>query len=212
MQALSRRVAQALIAAGVVNFVFDSPVTLKSGVKSPIYLDNRKLPFCYPQWREVLIAMQEMLHAQDAAFEVIAGIETAGIPHSAVLAYSMRRPYVFVRKQSKEHGLQKRVEGGDITGKRILLIEDQVTTGGSSLSGVEALRVEGGVVEDCLAITSFGFSSAVDAFTEAGVRLHTLTALPMILDVLAVGQTLPEDRLQILRDWMHDPHEWSQRN
>lgn len=212
MQALSRTVAQALITAGVVNFTFDSPVTLKSGVKSPIYLDNRRLPFCYPQWREIIVAMQETLHAQDATFEVIAGIETAGIPHSAVLAYSMRRPYVFVRKQSKEHGLQKRVEGGDVRGKRVLLIEDQVTTGGSSLSGVGALRGEGGVVEDCLAITSFGFSSAIDAFTEAGVRLHTLTGLPTILEVLTANKALPEDQLQSLRDWMHDPHGWSQRN
>lgn len=212
MQALSKRVAQALIAAEVVNYAFDAPVTFKSGIKAPVYLDNRKLPFCHSHWRTIIIALQDILQAQDSSFEVIAGIETAGIPHSAVLAYTMRRPYVFVRKQSKEHGLQKRVEGGDVTGKRVLLIEDQVTTGGSSLSGVEALRAEGAVVEDCLAITSYGFPDAVESFTEAGVRLHTLTSFPVILEELTESKTLDEAKLKILREWTRDPHGWSQHN
>jgi orotate phosphoribosyltransferase len=205
-------VARALIEAGVVNFALDAPVVFKSGLKAPIYLDNRRLPFHYGQWREVLLAMQELLTAQDARFDVIAGIETAGIPHSAVLAYQMRRPYVFVRKQPKDHGLGRRVEGGDVAGARVLLIEDQVTTGGSSLSGVAALREAGAVVEDCLAISSYGFSAAFEAFVEAGVRLHTLTTFPVILDVLDESSDLTETQRQNLREWMRDPHGWSERN
>lgn len=212
MRNVSKDVALALIEAGVVSFVFDAPVTFKSGLRAPVYLDNRRLPYHHSAWRTIITAMQEVLRVQDCSFEVIAGIETAGIPHSAVLAYIMHKPYVFVRKQSKDHGLQKRVEGGLVTGRRVLLIEDQVTTGGSSLSGVAALRAEGAIVEDCLAITSYGFPQAVEAFTDAGVRLHTLTTFPAILEALAETHTLDATPLATLREWMADPHGWSQRN
>jgi orotate phosphoribosyltransferase len=211
MQALQVEVAKAILAAGVVN-VAESPVTFKSGIQSPVYIDNRRLPYHPQHWRTVIVAFQRVAEAQGAMFDVIAGIETAGIPHSAALAYSMRRPSVFVRKEAKEHGMQKRVEGGEVTGKRVLLVEDQVTTGGSSLSGVAALRDEGAVVEDCLAITSYSFPEAVEAFTETGVRLHTLTTFNVILEVAEKSGKFSPEQLRSVRDWLGDPRGWRERN
>lgn len=201
-------VARAILAADVVSV---SPVTFKSGIQSPVYIDNRKLTFYPEHWRTVIIAFQRVLEAQGTMFDVIAGVEAAGIPHSAALAYSMRRPSVFVRKEAKEHGKQRRVEGGEVKGKRVLLVEDQVTTGGSSLSGVAALRAEGAVVQDCLAITSYSFPEAVEAFTEMGVRLHTLTSFNVILEVAEKSGKFSLEQLQSVRDWLGDPRGWSER-
>ena len=105
------------------------------------------------------------------SFDVIGGIEAAGIPHSAALGFATAMPSIFIRKEAKEHGTKKRVEGGNVTGKRVLLVEDLVTTGMSSLSGVEALRAEGAIVEDCLAIISYGFPGRKEKFAAAGVTI-----------------------------------------
>jgi orotate phosphoribosyltransferase len=209
MHLLQSQVARALLMADAVRFTPDQPVTFKSGIRSPIYVDNRRLLSHPEQWRVVIVAMHEMLQAQDIDCQVIAGIETAGIPHSAVLAYTMRRPSVFVRKAAKDHGMKQRVEGGDVTGKRVLLIEDMITTGSSSLSGVHALRESGAVVEDCLSITSYNFREAIDAFTELGVRLHTLTTFPVILAEAEKQGMLGASVKETVQNWLHDPHGWT---
>jgi orotate phosphoribosyltransferase len=211
MHRVQHDVAHALLAANVINVV-ESPITFKSGIISPVYIDNRRLPYFPEHWRTAIVAFQTVLEAQAAIFDVIAGIETAGIPHSAALSYSMRRPSVFVRKQPKDHGTQQRVEGGEVRGKRVLLVEDQVTTGGSSLSGVLALRESGAVVEDCLAITSYSFAEAIEAFTEAGVRLHTLTTFNVILEVGEKSGKFSADEVQRVRDWLGDPRGWTERH
>lgn len=209
MHNVANRVASALLQANVVGFSFDDPVTFKSGIQSPVYIDNRKLIFAPEQWRIVIVAMQYVLEAQGCDYRIIAGIEAAGIPHSAVLAYTTKQPSIFVRKESKGHGLRRRVEGGDVTGQRVLLIEDQVTTGGSSLSGVEALRAEGAIVEDCLAITSYGFSESVQAFTDAGVRLHILTTFPVIAEVARDSQLIDQARHDDIIKWLENPVAWN---
>jgi len=173
--------AQALLDIHAVVFSPDAPITFKSGIISPIYVDNRRLPYEPQAWHIIIDALRELIIQRNLVFDVIAGIETAGIPHSAALAYSMRRPSVFVRKQAKDHGTKRRVEGGEVAGKRVLLIEDLITTGGSSLSGVEALRDDGALIVPCLAIFSYGFPQAVDAFAAANVPLLTLTSLPAVL-------------------------------
>lgn len=211
MYQVPHEVAHALLAAEVVT-IAASPVTFKSGIKSPVYIDNRRLPYIPEHWRTVIVSFQRVLEAQATAFDLIAGIETAGIPHSAALAYAMRRPSVFVRKQTKDHGTQQRIEGGDVDGKRVLLVEDQVTTGSSSLSAVTALREAGAVVEDCLAITSYGFTEAIEAFTDSGVRLHTLTSFNIILEVAEKSGKFSSEQVEQVRDWLGDPRGWSERH
>src|SRR5262245_26696238 len=170
------QIARILLEIGAVGFSPQQPVVFKSGLLSPVYVDNRRLPYWPAQWKVVLDGFQTLIRDTALPFDVIAGIETAGIPHSAALGYALEQPSVFVRKQAKDHGTRSRVEGGPVREKRVLLVEDLVTTGGSSLLGVEALRQDGAQVTDCLAIVSYGFRQATEAFQAADVRLHTLTS------------------------------------
>lgn len=204
-------VAQTLLEIGAVRFIPQEPITFKSDLISPVYVDNRLLPFWPVQWRKIIRGFERLLQEQGTSFEVIAGIETAGIPHSAALAYAMQIPSVFVRKQPKEHGTKNRVEGGSVENKRVLLIEDLVTTGGSSLSGVAALRDEGAIVEDCLAIVSYGFSQSTEAFTAAGVQLHTLTNFDAICQQALAANYFSADDMMIIQDWLTDPANWASK-
>lgn len=201
----SLKVAQALLEIKAVGFP-DQPITFKSGIKSPVYVDNRRFPFYPAAWKTVIEGFAAL--SQTVEFEVIAGIETAGIPHSAALGLFLQQPSVFVRKQVKDHGTKKRVEGGVVEGKRVLLIEDHITTGGSSLSGVAALRAEGATVTDCFAITSYEFAEAEQAFAEAGVTLHTLTSFSQILSVAENQSILQPSSLASVKNWLADPHHW----
>lgn len=212
MQNTQPEVARILLEIGAVKFTPDEPVTFKSGIRSPIYVDNRIIPYHPRQWRRIIIGFHRAIQSQGEAFDIIAGIETGGIPHSSVLGYSLRKPSIYVRKQAKGHGTRSKIEGGEVAGKRVLLIEDAVTTGGSSLAGVEALRAAGALVEDCIAIVSFGFRETLDAFTEAGVRLHTLTRFDLIIRyALEMGQLSQHD-VNLITDWLRDPHNWMERH
>ena len=208
LNAIQEAVAAALLDSEAVVFAPGEPITFKSGIRAPVYVDNRRLPFWPAQWRTVIDAMQQMIALNEIPFEVIAGIEAAGIPHSAALAYARQAPSVFVRKQAKEHGLRSRVEGGAVEGKRVLLVEDLVTTGGSSLAGVEALREAGATVEHCLCIASYGFGEAQVAFDEANVRLHVLAPFSAIVTEAARRGLFGEAELSVLEDWMRDPRGW----
>ena len=195
--------AQALLDIHAVGFSPDAPITFKSGIISPIYVDNRRLPYEPQAWHTIIDAFRQLIIDQKLTFDVIAGIETGGIPHSAALAYSLNMPSVFVRKQPKDHGTKRRVEGGEITNKRVLLVEDLITTGGSSLSGVEALRDEGAQVVACLAIFSYGFLQANDAFAAVNVPLLTLTSLESLLEAARQTSYFTSEAINAIQNWRH---------
>ena len=202
-------VAQALLRIGAVGFCVAEPITFTSGMKAPVYVDNRKFPFWPKEWHVVVDAFAEKIKQEGLAFDVIAGIETAGIPHSSALAYSLKKPSVFVRKKPKEHGTKSKVEGGTVRGKTVLLIEDLVTTGGSSLAGVEALRQEGARVEDCLVIVTYGFTESQNAFQEATIKLHALTSFPAILQEAEKAGKIDTNAKRVIAKWLQNPYEWS---
>jgi orotate phosphoribosyltransferase len=204
-------IAEALIEINGVGFRPDNPITFKSGMKSPVYCDNRAFPFWPQQWAKVIHGFEKLIAEEDIPCDVVGGIEAAGIPHSAALGFSMAKPSVFIRKEAKEHGTKKRVEGGDVSGKHVLLVEDLVTTGMSSLSGVQALRAEGAVVTDCLAIISYNFAEAVEQFAEAGVRLHPLTTFEAVLEIAVQRSMIDEMGAASVRDWLSDPRGWAAR-
>ena len=209
---MSREVAEALVAIGGVGFAPDAPITFKSGIKSPVYCDNRKFPFHPEQWSKVIRGFEQSILDNKIEVDVIGGIEAAGIPHSAALGFSMAKPSIFIRKEAKGYGAKKRVEGGDIAGKHLLLVEDLVTTGSSSLSGVEALRAEGATVTDCLTIISYNLPEAVDNFASAGVRLHPLTSFAAVLEVALERGIIDEAAAASVRDWLGEPHGWAKRH
>ncbi len=205
---IQEQVARALLEIQAVVFAPHAPITFKSGILSPVYVDNRRLPFWPAQWQIAIEGMQQLIAARDITFDVIAGIAAGGIPHSAALAYTLKRPSVFVRKEAKEHGTRGQIEGGDVTNRRVLLVEDMVTTGSSSLAGVEALRAAGAIVTDCLSITSYGFAEADQAFEAAGVRLHPLAPFAIIVAQASQMGLFDTAALDQIEAWMRDPHHW----
>ena len=208
----SREIAEALIAIEGVGFRPAAPITFKSGIKSPVYCDNRRFPFWPEQWAKVIHGFEGLIAEREIAVDVVGGVEAAGIPHSAALGFAMRTPSVFIRKELKEHGTKKRVEGGDVTGKRVVLVEDLVTTGGSSIAAIEALRAEGAVVSDCLAIISYDFPEAVHLFAMSGVRLHATTTFPVVLECAVRQGMIDEAGAAVVRDWLDEPRSWAKRH
>jgi orotate phosphoribosyltransferase len=208
----SEMAAHALLEIGAVGFTPQHPITFKSGMLSPVYVDNRRLPFHPAAWRVVLEGFAALIAARGITYDAIAGMEAAGIPHSAALGYALQQPSLFVRKQRKEHGKGRMVEGGDIHGKRVLLVEDLVTTGGSSLGGVTALREEGATVTDCLAIVSYGFKESRESFERAEVTLHVLVPFEDLLRVALLRGDFDEATRQVIDDWHTDPYGWGVRH
>lgn len=191
-----------------MGFSLDQPITFKSGIQSPVYVDNRRLPFHPQQWQVVLDGFASLITRKKLQFDAIAGIETAGITHSAALGLLLHKPSVFVRKKVKDHGTKSRVEGGNVQGKTVLLLEDLVTTGGSSLAGVDGLREAGAVVKQCVVIVDYGFTESSTAFANAGVALHALTTFLDILQVAVKEKRITAAQQTIVEAWLTDPWGW----
>jgi orotate phosphoribosyltransferase len=203
-------VARALLEINAVGFSPNEPIRFKSGILSPVYVDNRRLPYYPQQWGIIIEGFKK--EVKTINFEVIAGVAVGGVPHSAALGYASQMPSVFVRKEAKEHGKGQRVEGGVVANKRVLLVEDLVSTGGSSLAAVEALREEGAVVEDLLAIVSYGFDEAQESFSKARVNLHTLTDFSTILQEAINMGKFGQEHYAIIADWFSEPHGWANKH
>ncbi len=187
-----------------------TPFRFASGLLSPIYCDNRILISLPRQRRRITLWFARLLREHQVPMEVIAGTATAGIPHAAFLAAELRLPMVYVRSQAKDHGKQQLVEGIQPTGQHVVVVEDLVTTGGSSLATVEALRAAEAFVEHVLTIFSYDFPATLEAFLQRGVQLHSLTTLPLLLDeAVRAGQISPDERM-IVAAWATDPAAWSQ--
>lgn len=207
-----QNIARALLEIDAIGFSPDKPITFKTGMISPVYVDNRKLPFYPSRWTIIFEGFQKMIEDSLISFDILSGVETGGIPHSASLGFVLKRPSVFVRKAVKGHGTKKMVEGGDVVGKRVLLIEDHVTTGSSSLTAVQSLRDAGAIVEDCLSITSYEFPESQKAFQKAKVHLHTLTTFDDILREGVKMKKIQQSQVKVINDWIADPHGWGKKH
>ena len=209
---MKQSIAKALLDIGAVGFSPESPITFKSGLRSPVYVDNRALIYHPAAWHHIIDGFSSLIKAQFLACDVIAGVAVGGVPHSSALAFMRQKPSVFIRKESKGHGKGQRIEGGEVAARKVLLIEDLVTTGGSSLSAVEALIAAGAQVADVLAIISYGFSEASTAFDRAGLQLHTLTDFATVLEQARQIGTLDNQQIALISRWFADPYRWSQES
>jgi len=189
MNDVSAKVARALIDVGAVGVRADNPITFKSGIISPVYVDNRTLPYHPVSWTPVIEGFKALIEDKNITFDVLAGVAVGGVPHASALGYLMQRPSVFIRKEAKGHGTGKRVEGGPVEKRNCLLIEDLVTTGGSSLSAIDALREEGAIVTHTLSIVTYDFVESKEAFANAKITAFSLTNFKTIMEVgVAMGK------------------------
>ncbi len=204
-----KRIAELLINIGAVRLSVDPPFTWTSGIKSPIYCDNRML-YSHPEARNFVVdALVQRIRSLSVEPDAIAGTATAAIGWAALVADRMDLPFVYVRSKAKEHGAQKRIEGDSVAGKHVVLVEDLFSTGGSAISSVEALREEGkATVSDVVAIFTYEMNIATEKAQEARVQLHPLSTFGILLEVAVEQGRLEPDALVKVGEFSSNPQEW----
>lgn len=202
MYPMDELVAQLLLDNEAVKIDAEKPFTWTSGIKSPIYCDNRVLISDPDAVNTITLAFKEMLEEMD--FDIVAGTATAGIPWASFLAYDLEKPMIYIRSKPKEHGTKSQIEGVLKKGKKVVIIEDLVSTGKSSLAAVEAVRNEGGTVVGVFSIFQYGFPSAEKAFKEAKCALESITNFPVLLEQLDLSD---EQKNEIL-SFAKNPEGW----
>lgn len=208
MEKIPQVIAQKLLQIKAVKLSPDVPFTWASGLRSPIYCDNRVI-LSHPEIRTLVIQAFQEKAKTFRPFDGIAGVATAGIAHGALLAQAMELPFIYVRSKAKGHGRQNAIEGAWEAGQRWLVIEDLISTGGSSLKAVETLREVGCTVAGVLAIFTYGFPMAAKAFVDAQCALDTLSNYAVLLEEAAREKYIPATALRTLDDWRKDPQAWS---
>jgi orotate phosphoribosyltransferase len=206
----SSRIAEFLLDIGAVKLSVHQPFTWTSGIKSPIYCDNRMI-YSHPEARDfVVTALVERVKNLHIPADVIAGTATAAIGWAALVADRMHLPFVYVRSKAKEHGSQKRVEGDLKENQHIVVIEDLISTGGSSVSTAEALRMEGkGIVTDVVSIFSYELDASHEKALEAGLHLHPLSTLSTLLQVALDQDRIIDEESEEIERFSKDPSKWS---
>ena len=201
--------ASKLLETGAVRIQPESPFTWASGLRSPIYCDNRIL-LSYPEIRTGLVDLMVKVIKDFQLFDTVAGVATAGIPAGVLLADRLKMPFAYVRAKPKEHGRQNLMEGSISPDAKVLVIEDLISTGMSSLQAVEAIRQVPAQVVGVLAIFQYGMPKATEAFEKAGCPFHTLTDFKTIIQVAAEKHIIEHDHLELLGSWSADPQAWSE--
>jgi orotate phosphoribosyltransferase len=208
MDATANKTAEYLLQIKAIKLQPAKPFTWASGWKSPIYCDNRmtlSFPVVRTFIRDSFTARVRQLYP-DA--EVIAGVATGAIAHGALVADSLGLPFIYVRSGVKDHGLGNQIEGYFEKGQKVVVIEDLISTGGSSLGAVKALREAGCTVLGMIAIFTYGFSKAVEAFAAEGCRLDTLSDYPVLVDLAAASGYISDQEVATLKEWRLEPSAW----
>ncbi len=209
----SEEVARVLLEIGAVTLSPSKPFRYASGILSPIYCDNRLLMSHPDPWQGVINAMLKIIVnvIGRANIDVIGGTSTAGIPHAAYISDRLKMPMIYIKAAAEEHGKKSKIEGRLEAGSRVLVIEDLISTGGSSVRAVESVRDAGGIVDHCLAIFTYEMEQAAHAFAEAGCRLHTLTGFStLIRQAERLGTVGPEEARRAI-EWNKAPAEWGRK-
>ncbi len=202
------KVAQMLLQIEAIKLRANNPFTWSSGWKSPIYCDNR-LSLSFPDIRTAIKeGLVQVIRENFAAAEAIAGVATAGIPQGALVAEAMQLPFAYVRPKPKDHGMENLIEGRVSKGQKVVVIEDLVSTGGSSLKAVEALRKEGAHVLGMVSIFNYGFDIATRNFHDADVSLVSLSDFSHLLTTAVENNYISESDLVSLKSWRVDPSNW----
>lgn len=208
MKNIEETIAHQLLQIKAIKLQPANPFTWASGWFSPIYCDNRKT-LSYPEVRTYIRdRFADLIRTNYADADVVAGVATGAIAQGALVADVLGKPFVYVRSAPKGHGLENLIEGELKTGQKVVVIEDLISTGGSSLKAVQAIRKSGCVVSGMLAIFSYGFQIAADQFAAEGVTLTTLSNYQTLLKVAVDTGYVTSEQVETLEEWRHNPSEW----
>ena len=203
-----KNVASSLLKINAVKLSPEAPFTWASGWHSPIYCDNRKT-LSYPEVRrQIYEEFSSLIAEKYPEVELIAGVATGAIAHGVLVAEHMNKPFIYVRSAPKSHGLTNQVEGFYQKGQKVVVIEDLVSTGSSSLNAVEALRDAGCEVLGMVAIFTYGFPQAAENFKNANVQLDTLTDYGTMIEMAVEQDYVKENQLDTLKQWRLQPETW----
>jgi orotate phosphoribosyltransferase len=205
---ISEKIAQDLLQIKAIKLSPQKPFTWASGLKSPIYCDNRMV-LSYPGLRSEIIDAYIESARRYVPFDLIAGVATAGIAHGALIADRLELPMIYIRSEAKKHGMGNQIEGYFEPGQRAIIVEDLLSTGGSSIKAVEAFKEAGGVAAGVVAIFSYGFTVCTNAFAQADIPFTTITDYATLIRIaLATGYINDADH-ELLLSWNQDPQAWS---
>ncbi len=208
MESIEKIVAKQLLDIKAVKLNVENPFTWASGWKSPIYCDNRKV-LSYPAARKVVYeAFVEIIKKYFKDVEVIAGVATGAIAYGMMVAEVLGKPFVYVRPKPKDHGTGAQVEGDLPQGARVVVVEDLISTGGSSLAAVDALQKNGAIVLGMVAIFSYNFIKSRRAFENANVELHTLSHYEALLEQAVADNYIKAEDMAVLKEWRINPETW----
>lgn len=198
---MTKSIAQSLLDMGAVSLSPNDLFTWSSGIKSPIYCDNR-VTLGYPKVRtEIRDGLSALIKEKFPTVEIVSGTATAGIPHAAYVSEVLDLPMNYVRSKSKSHGKQNQIEGALSEGKKVVVIEDLISTGGSSITAVDALKEAGAEVLGVVAIFTYGLNKADELFNEAGVPFYTLSDYNELIEVAKDNGDISEDDIKTLVEW-----------
>jgi len=206
----AKKTAELLLQIKAIKLSPSDPFNWASGWKSPIYCDNR-ITLSYPPVRVFLKEeIAKIVEKEYGKPDVIAGVATGAIAIGILVAQELGVPFIYVRPEPKKHGRKNQIEGHLESGQNVVVIEDLISTGNSSLNAVEALKEAGGVVKGMVAIFSYGFDVATENFKEKGVGLTTLSDYESLLDQALDSNYITQKELRTLNDWRKNPSEWNQ--
>lgn len=210
MDTVGKLLAKKLLGISAVKLQPKNPFTWASGWKSPIYTDNRKT-LSYPDVRTfVKVELTRLIAEKFGEFDVIAGVATGAIAQGALIADELGMPYVYIRSAAKDHGMGNLIEGDIKPGQKVVVVEDLISTGGSSLKAVEAVRQAGCEVVGMVAIFTYGFPVAEEKFKEANVTLYTLSNYYAVLEAAAETGYINNEDIETLKVWRENPSQWMQ--
>lgn len=205
----AKKTAEVLLQINAIKLSPKTPFTWASGWKSPIYCDNR-IVLSFPLVRNYIReTMGKHIEAQYGKPDVIAGVATGAIGIGMLVAEYLGLPFIYVRPEAKKHGRQNQIEGFLESGQNVVVVEDLISTGKSSLNAVRALKEAKANVKGMVAIFSYGFAIADDNFKKEGIALHTLSNYKNLLEQALETKYISEDQLQTLSDWNSNPSEWN---
>ena len=197
---IAAEVAKRLLQIKAIKLSPQNPFTWASGIQSPIYCDNRII-LSYPESRKFVKAAFVECSKRFPKFDKIAGVATAGIPHGTLLADALDMPFIYVRSKAKAHGRQNQIEGALSKGEKVLVIEDLISTGNSSLKAVQALEEAGAEIVGIAAIFTYGFEKAKNAFKKGGYQMETLSNYDILINEALKTNFIEETDVQLLKNW-----------